>query len=246
MKRQFNQQGATLIYVLFMLLIITVLGTMAVREGVFSLKVATNSQIQALLSQSTNSAIFKIQNPVFLKGYLSSSGLFGFIRAPENYDKEMVFCFKESQTSFFDIDSSSVIYVPLGATAIKNDLYGKSGYCNPDADTNFFTNRRKIVMTQVSIKQAQPETSASPLADTVVGTDMSNAKIDQTSAFKVYVVSILPNVSNVSNAQIYECLSNRMSDPPTTVANETVTDCLAKLNVPYNTQTVTYKYAPGF
>ena len=43
-----NQNGATLIVVLFLLLTITVLGTLAVRQSVVSLNIATNSQAHQL------------------------------------------------------------------------------------------------------------------------------------------------------------------------------------------------------
>lgn len=246
MSLLFSQRGATLIYILFLLLAITALATISVRDGIFSLKVATNSQIQSILNQSSNSAVFRIQNPEFLKKYLTGTGLLGFIRSPDNYDKEMVFCFKQSQASFFDIDAASIIYVPAGTTAIKNDLYGKAGFCNPSSNTNFFTNSRKVVMTQVTVRQAIPDAGGKPLEGVMIGTDTSTSKIDQSFAFKIYVVSIVPNVSGATNAQIFECLSNRMSDPPRSTANQNVTDCLAQLGVPYNTQVVTYKYMPSF
>ena len=41
-----NEQGATLIVVLILLVIMTVIGTLAVRNSLTSLNIATNSQAQ--------------------------------------------------------------------------------------------------------------------------------------------------------------------------------------------------------
>ncbi|MGB9040137.1 MAG: PilX N-terminal domain-containing pilus assembly protein, partial [Acinetobacter calcoaceticus] len=43
------QKGSTLIVVLILLLVITVIGTLAVRQSLTSLYIATNSQAQQLL-----------------------------------------------------------------------------------------------------------------------------------------------------------------------------------------------------
>ncbi len=44
-----QQKGATLIVVLVILILITLVGTLAVRSGILGLRLATNSQVQALL-----------------------------------------------------------------------------------------------------------------------------------------------------------------------------------------------------
>lgn len=53
-----KQRGATLIVVLFLLLAIIVLGTLAVRQSLVSLNIATNSQAQQLLLQNSDAAFF--------------------------------------------------------------------------------------------------------------------------------------------------------------------------------------------
>lgn len=240
-----NQRGAALIYVLVVLLVITVVGTLAIRQGVFSLKVVSNTQIQALLDQSTNATISRIQSPAFLDSYKQSAGLLGFIAEPENSDKELVFCFSDSETGFFDINTGSVVYVPEGGNVIKNDLFGTDGYCNPDSSrTNFFTSNRKTVMTQVTIKQMTTDTTDAPMSNILQGSDLPGEKLDEASALKVFVVSLMPSVSDASNEDIYQCLSTKMNEPPQGAEQTTVSDCLSNLNVPYNTQVVSYKYAP--
>lgn len=45
------QSGSTLIVVLFILIIITIIGAMAAKSGLFGLKIATNSQAIQILNQ---------------------------------------------------------------------------------------------------------------------------------------------------------------------------------------------------
>ena len=53
-----KQEGATLIVVLILLVIITMIGTLAIRSSLTTLNIATNSQAQQLLVQNSDSAIF--------------------------------------------------------------------------------------------------------------------------------------------------------------------------------------------
>ena len=56
-----NQNGATLIVVLVLLLAITVIGTLAIKNSVVGLSIATNSQAQQLLLQNADSAFFSVE-----------------------------------------------------------------------------------------------------------------------------------------------------------------------------------------
>lgn len=145
-----NQQGATLIVVLVLLLIITVIGTLAMRNSLTALNIATNSQAQQLLVQNSDSAIFNVENPSFLTRNLAYDGLFGLIKSDANKGKELVFCYKGAQSQFFDFSQSSLMQWVSGTSPSGGEL-GPDGYCKL-GDTNFFTSGRKAVMTQVSVK----------------------------------------------------------------------------------------------
>ncbi len=55
-----KQNGATLIVVLIILVLVMLVGTRAVRSGIFGLKIATSSQVRSLLLESSNSALFNV------------------------------------------------------------------------------------------------------------------------------------------------------------------------------------------
>lgn len=82
------QKGSTLIVVLILLLVITVIGTLAVRQSLTSLNIATNSQAQQLLMQSSDSVLYRLG----AEGFASTSGnptsLLGY--ALQNQGKEVV------------------------------------------------------------------------------------------------------------------------------------------------------------
>lgn len=58
-----KQLGSALIIVLVILVLVTLIGTLAVRSGILGLKLATNSQVSALLLENSDSALFNIENP---------------------------------------------------------------------------------------------------------------------------------------------------------------------------------------
>ena len=57
-----TQMGSTLIVVLFILIVITIIGAMAVKAGWFGLKVATNSQAIQILNQNTDAVFIPIED----------------------------------------------------------------------------------------------------------------------------------------------------------------------------------------
>ena len=149
MKKQ--QTGATLIVVLILLLVITVIGTMAIRGSLTTLNIATNSQAQQLLVQNSDSAIFNVENPSLIERNTAYDGLFGLVKTDVNKGKELVFCYKGTATDFYNFSRASFMQWVSG-TAPDNGELGLDGYCKLDSSDNFFTSGRKAVMTQVSIK----------------------------------------------------------------------------------------------
>lgn len=94
-------------------------------------------------------------------------------------------------------------------------------------------------MTQVAIVVNPPlSTPARPLQIVTLGSDLESlGKLDneQTKRIRVYVTSILPNLSDASQTAITNCLK-RPNSQPLSGSNSTVSSCLQDLNVPFNTQ----------
>lgn len=249
-----NQQGATLIVVLILLLVITVLGTLAIRSSLTSLNIATNSQAQQLLIQNSDAAIFNVENPALIERNTAYDGLFGLVKTDVNKGKELVFCYKGSAANFYDISRASFMQWVSG-TAPNNSELGIDGYCKMDSSNNFFTSGRKAVMTQVSIKV---NTDASSNLDRAFehmqrGTDAESAKIDKSEKILVTATSIVPSMSTANDTDINNCFSTHMNQvvipsdvTPATGMNKSVSQCLQDLGVPVNTQIAEYNLTQAF
>lgn len=259
MKSYSSQRGATLIVVMIMLVVITVIGTLAIKQGLISLNVATNSQAQQLLMQNSDAAFFNVEREANLIQSLTASGMFGYINGAANKDKEMVFCFRGAEANFFDINRASLMVWESGNVPINNTL-GTEGYCSVSANSgNFFTSGRRAVMTQVSVKFSS-QLDNDPFYGMQYGTDEKGVKFEKNKPVKVFAVSIMPTLTTTSDAKIDACLNSHMSEvnipsgaTPSTVKDEdgvrvddSVTDCLAKLNVPFTTQVTEYMIAQDF
>lgn len=245
-----SQKGSTLIIVLVLLLVITILGTLAVRQGLVSLSISTNSQAQTLLMQSSDSVFYTLEDPVKLARYIAGDSILGYIRMPANRDKELVFCYRNDQTSFFDMDKASVIYWPASGTTPTNNDLGTDGYCDPDV-AGSFTSGRKAVLTQINVKIGT--STLKPFAGIQRGTEAETAKIDKAENIIIYATSVVPGLSTADPEDIQSCLSEHMSKvkipagaTPATDADDTITDCLTKLNVPFSTQVSEYRLEQAF
>lgn len=252
-----KQEGATLIVVLILLVIITVIGTLAIRSSLTALNIATNSQAQQLLVQNSDSAIFNVENPAYLVRNLAQDGLFGFITIDINKGKELVFCYRGIQNQFFNMANTSVMKWESG-TVPSNNSFGLDGYCKLDSTGSFFTSGRKAVMTQVAVK-VQIDTSSvsvgieNPFQYMQLGTDPEAAKIANTDKILVTATSIVPILSTASDSDINDCFAKHMNQvvvPAGITANadsdKSVSECLQALGVPVNTQVAEYNLIQPF
>lgn len=249
-----KQEGATLIVVLILLVIITMIGTLAIRSSLTTLNIATNSQAQQLLVQNSDSAIFNVEDPDLIERNTAYDGLFGLVKSDANKGKELVFCYKGTATEFYDFSRASFMQWVSG-TAPNNSELGIDGYCKMDSSNNFFTSGRKAVMTQVSIKV---NTDASSNLDRAFehmqrGTDAESAKIDKSEKILVTATSIVPSMSTANDTDINNCFSTHMNQvvipsgvTPAAGMGKSVSQCLQDLGVPVNTQIAEYNLTQAF
>lgn len=253
MKKTFvhSQKGAALIVVLLLLVVITLIGVMAIRQSLTSLNVATNSQINELLRQSSDAVMLAFETTNQFSQLNSATGILGFIRQPENLNKELVFCFQKGQNLALNISQASLVQVNTSGQ-INSLAFGERGFCKPK-ENKFYTSKRNAVITQVTVKRA-PVSNDQPFSNYVVGTDIVSAKTQNNDRFLIYATSLVPSVGGASKEKIYQCLSRYMSsqsaisalDDETTKKNLTVSTCLEQLGVPFNTQVAEYNYVTGF
>jgi Tfp pilus assembly protein PilX len=256
------QSGAALIVVLIFLVVITVIGTIAIRQSLVGLSVATNGQVQQLLSQNSDSAFFSTEDTKNLIQSLSGSGMFGYVSNANDRNKELVFCYRGDQADFFDIARANIMQWESGKAKPTNDLFGTNGYCDASqSSTNWFTSGRRAVMTQVSVKFSTVE-ELDPFYDRTRATDTKTGQVEETKRVKVFAVSLMPSLSSASSTDINTCLNSHMNEvtvpsdttkpsiPSGTAVKEnplmSVTECLTSLSVPFTTQVSEYTIAQNF
>lgn len=246
MKRSipvYPQKGATLIVVLVLLLVITIVGTWAIRGSMTSLNIATNAQAQALLQQASDAVFFSLENEtsndLTLTQMQIGDGMLAYVLRPENKGKELVFCIRGDEANSLEGSrNASVVY--WDGTAIKNTEQGTVGFCKLSRTADFISSRA-AVLTRVAIR---PANAGKDWEHMLEGDDPLMSKTNQIQKVIVSVTSLIPNLSSSSAADINSCLSSFTSFVDPVAGNKTVTDCLAEENVPYSSQEMEYTLKP--
>ena len=212
-----QQKGATLITVLVILVIVTLLGTIAVKMGIVGLKIATNSQVNALLLENSDSALFNIENPAEVERQLALDGMFAYFNSAANANDELVFCYRASENSFFKLSKASAITEDGSTTKI-----GVDGFCK----ANQFAMGRSAVLSQVYLTKSS--TVSAPFGSVPKGTSIGQSNVPATSNnIGATVISVLPSFAGASSTEIEACFKQRAS---------AVGACFEGLNIPYNMQ----------
>ena len=212
-----QQKGATLITVLVILIVITLLGTIAVKMGIVGLKIATNSQVNALLLENSDSALFNIENPDEVERQLALDGMFAYFNSSANTNDELVFCYRASENSFFKLSKASAITEDGSTTKI-----GVDGFCK----ANQFAMGRSAVLSQVYLTKSS--TVSAPFGSVPKGTSIGQSNVPATSNnIGATVISVLPSFAGASSTEIEACFKQRAS---------AVGACFEGLNIPYNMQ----------
>ena len=212
-----QQKGATLITVLVILIVITLLGTIAVKMGIVGLKIATNSQVNALLLENSDSALFNIENPAEVERQLALDGMFAYFNSSANANDELVFCYRASENSFFKLSKASAITEDGSTTKI-----GVDGFCK----ANQFAMGRSAVLSQVYL--TKNATTSTPFAGVPKGTSLGQSNVPVTTHnIGATVISVLPSFAGATTTQIENCFKQRAS---------AVGACFDGLGIPYNMQ----------
>lgn len=212
-----QQKGATLITVLIILVIITLIGTIAVKSGILGLKIATNSQVNSLLMGNSDSALFNIENPDQIARQLALDGMFAYFNSSANANDELVFCYRASENSFFKLSKASAITEDGSTTKI-----GVDGFCK----ANQFAMGRSAVLSQVYL--TKNATTSTPFGGVPKGTSLGQSNVPVTMHnIGATVISVLPSFAGATTTQIENCFKQRAS---------AVGACFDGLGIPYNMQ----------
>ena len=212
-----KQLGSALIIVLVILVLVTLIGTLAVRSGILGLKLATNSQVSALLLENSDSALFNIENPDQVARQLALDGMFAYFNSAANANDELVFCYRASENSFFKLSKASAITEDGSTIKI-----GVDGFC----EANQFAMGRSAVLSQVYLTKSS--TVSAPFGSVPKGTSIGQSNVPAISNnIGATVISVLPSFAGATTTQIENCFKQRAS---------AVGACFDGLGIPYNMQ----------
>lgn len=225
-----KQTGATLIVVLIILVLVTIVGTWAIKSSILGLKISTNSQAGSLLLENSNSALFNIEDPSQIARQLALDGMFSYFNSSANQNDELVFCYRPSAViNFYSSDKVSVI-AQDGATTKK----GVTGFC----DGKEFSSARSAVQAQIYLRKNREE-NASAFSTAPIGTSLGQSEVPVVALnIGVTVISILPSFASAKSTQIAACFHKTAIKK--TEDTETVEECFEKLGIPYNLQHADY------
>jgi len=236
-----GQSGAVLIVVLFVLILIMIVGTIAVRQSTTDLKVATADQVNKLLFQANDAALMKVEKEdrILSERRGNVDTLKGYMSAAQREGHEVSFCVRPRSTRLFSI-------LEISERNENGDLLTSrnNGYCDPSDDDDYVSEGR--VMTQMTFVAPLATDDEGILDREVVGTfsnnfdkpeNGGNTTIECTT-FTGYVTSVVPALSQASLSSIASCL-----EKPRT-GTDTVDSCLTALGTPFQTQQQIYLNQP--
>jgi hypothetical protein len=238
-------------------LVITVLGVIAIRQGLTSLNISTGSQVQSLLFQTADYGIDQVYLGLDTTDEVKAATTpFGIIGKPLTTGNEVIVCLSAGQ--------SLLDYFAQGKNLAENRIesdqtltnINSTGYCDVTKSTSF-NSARSASLTQVALLVPTDPDAGSAFSTSIDQTDNSilfgTSSGDATQQFgkpvrlRVYSTSIVPALTqSADSATMNACLKllndgKRAADAG---GQDTVTDCLTRNAVPFSTHTEEYLMKP--
>lgn len=224
---QTNERGAALIVVLFMLILVSLAGAIAVKQSSNDLKTATADQINTLLLQASDGANGTLENTVngsindqAYKDLLNGGMLWFFLADKRSAGSEYVYC--------HNTDASK--YLLKKATVRQKggdgELYNNGGVCDYTKSEDY-VNERQTALVQVNVTTTTPNADEEVLKHYVEGKEVGSSS-SQKAILDVYSSAILPSYSEPTGCMAKKALPNATVTTP----GGELLDCLKKANTP--------------
>ena len=244
-----SQRGSTLIAIMLILVMITIMGVIAMKQGLTSLNVATNAQVQSLLVQAADTVLNQVNQlaAADINNTTSLANTTGYTLLSNDAGKEYVFCYRPTQSDPFGLFvNTNTIHGDSSGTVTKDDQSG-GGFCDLTATTDYGSGR-KASITQVAVTRPLDTSKLPAMTYLNIGTNASiggNVPPQYASQQRLRVIStsMLPAFSASPVAAVQaDCLQNRVSDNTDAPLQgiENITDCLARKGMPASTQVQEY------
>lgn len=234
-----SQTGMALIAVLLFLILITVAGVIAVRQGRVDLKVATSDQADTLMLNSSDSVLAHIEqaatgnNTAAYERIMSQrGGVLGYfiVNTVAKEGDQIAFCYQPNEALLFDISKARILKYGGG---LQNS---GEGICDAGRSGDYVS-ARNTVMTQVVARGMSGESTTTDAFSAVVqGSGVDTTVMPPNARIQIHSVSVLPSLSSASDSDIGTCLSYPAgvgaADYGSEGANGNMTKCLKDEGIP--------------
>lgn len=245
-----SQRGSTFIIVMFILILITIVGVLAIRTSMTTLNIATNTQVGQFLSQTADTPLNQVYNSDLSK-MVDLSGVVGFALQDSKLEpgKEYIFCYRPTSSQKFGGSIGVAVIRPPADKDSKATVAqgGSTGFCNLKTD---FGSNREAVVTQVAVKiPTDPLSDLEAGALLSEGTNLSEGtilpkNIVEQQRIRVTTTAIFPSFAKDMDAA-QACIGKDATQPgyisdnsdTSTKGFRTIADCLVSLGIPVNSQT---------
>lgn len=215
-----RQRGVALIVTLFILVIITFMGLVAMRSGLMQVAMATNSQVGVVLFQNADAGTGSVEARINSDMSYANGPTGPITLIKDNPGVPVVGCFTKAGLKL--------------ATSVDDPVK-----CDLDLADDFVSGR-EVAAVQVAVMSP---VDASGKAQVVLnyGTDDSILPGGGGALVAVYSTSVMPNFGSASKGDIETCLEL----PPEGTPGDTASDCLAEKNASYETVVQEFVYGYG-
>ena len=218
-QRVHLQRGAALIAVLVILVVITLLGVTAMRMGITSLALATNSQVVQVLFQSADIGTNQLFNTV------NSTGAAAL-----------------DTTGVLAGKTGRLCVTPVSSATFTNLT---SGACDAESATSYL-NANRVVFAQVNYERSEVnDVQANDKESDISVLGQSENILGGVEILKVFSTAVVPSFGSASTTTINGCLNNTPDDADDT-ATVTITDCLTNAGAVFTTHASEYKINRNF
>lgn len=221
-----QQQGATMIVVLVVLLLVAIAGTIALRSGVFGMRLSTNSQVTKLLDNNNDTALvrFEDMDAGDIAANFALGGFYNHLLDPATADDELVFCYNNNTAELYQFNRVGIIK--------ENDTVERTGFC----DATTFSSGRNAVITQIHLRK----NTADDRAAEGYTVSVSVPTVENRIKVSLSAISVIPTFSNNSDAnEINACLQRTaFKKTPTTQTNA---ECFVDLGIPHSVHNVDFE-----
>lgn len=218
------QTGATLVVVLLLLVVLSAISVMAVKQSNSSLKIAAAAQVDNVLFQANDKAFLRFENShKFANTAYHSSNLLNYLINDMQLGESLIFCVDSSQLTF---DVNHATHQTLDGNVYKGK---NNGYCNLDSPTDY--NSLGKVITQLSFVLSQPLTK---LNKNEHPQNLPTACIANITGV---ATSLVPAMSRINQSQLLQCFKHTNVDTQI----DKVSNCLKNVGAVVSTHRQDYQ-----